>query len=65
MLDKSKINEIKSNGEKCHRAAAEKEKRRSYIYNCIQFDEDGELFQYEKLVKQSGLLIQYKVIEVE
>ena len=62
VLDWFKINEMKSNSEKCHLIVAENEHRPAYISNSyIYLDKQRELLQNEKIVKLLGLLIDDKM----
>ena len=62
VLDWFKINEMKSNSEKCHLIVAENEHRPAYISNCcIYLDQQKELLHSEKIVKLLGLWIDNKM----
>ena len=62
VLEWFRINEMKSNSDKCHLIVAENEHRPSYISNsCIYLDGEKELLQSEKLVKLLGLWIDNKL----
>ena len=57
VLDWFKINEMKSNSEKCHLIVAENEHRPAYTSNCcIYLDQQKELLHSEKIVKLLGCL---------
>ena len=58
VLNWFKINEMKSNSDKCHLIVAELEHRPAYISNtCIYLDEQKELLHSEEIVKLLGLWI--------
>ena len=62
VLDWFRINEMKSNSDKCHLIVAENEHRPSYISNsCIYLDGEKELLQSEEIVKLLGVLIDNKL----
>jgi hypothetical protein len=62
VLEWFRINEMKSNSDKCHLIVAENEHRPSYISNSyIYLDGERELLQSEKLVKLLGLWIDNKL----
>ena len=62
VLNWFKINEMKSNSDKCHLIVAENEHRPAYISNCcIYLDEQMELLQSEILVKLLGVWIDNKL----
>ena len=62
VLDWFKINEMKSNGEKCHLIVAENEHRPAYISNSfIYLDKEKELLESETIVKLLGLWIDNKM----
>jgi retron-type reverse transcriptase len=58
VLNWFKINEMKSNSDKCHLIVAENEHRPAYISNCcIYLDQQMELLQSETIVKMLGVWI--------
>ena len=62
VLEWFRINEMKSNSDKCHLIVAENEHRPSYISNsCIYLDGERELIQSEEVVKLLGVLIDNKL----
>jgi hypothetical protein len=62
VLEWFRINEMKSNSDKCHLIVAENEHRPSYISNnYIYLDRERELLQSESLVKLLGLWIDNKL----
>ena len=62
VLDWFRINEMKSNSEKCHLIVAENEHRPAYTSNSyIYLDKQRELLQNEKTVKLLGLWIDDKI----
>ena len=62
VLNWFKINEMKSNSEKCHLIVAENEHRPAYISNSyIYLDKENELLESEKCVKLLGLWIDNKM----
>ena len=62
VLEWFRVNEMKSNGDKCHLIVAENEHRPSYISNsCIYLDGEKELLQSEEIVKLLGVLIDNKL----
>ena len=62
VLEWFRVNEMKSNGDKCHLIVAENEHRPSYISNsCIYLDGERELLQSEKEVKLLGVWIDNKL----
>ena len=62
VLEWFRINEMKSNSDKCHLIVAENEHRPSYISNsCIYLDEERALLQSEELVKLLGVWIDNKL----
>ena len=57
-----KINEMKSNSDKCHMIVAENEHRPAYISNTyVYFDKEKELLQNENYVKLLGVWINDKM----
>jgi hypothetical protein len=62
VLEWFRVNEMKSNSDKCHLIVAENEHRPSYISNsCIYLDGERELLQSEKEVKLLGVWIDNKL----
>ena len=62
VLDWFRINEMKSNSDKCHLIVAENDHRPFYISNsCIYLDGKRELLQSEELVKLLGVWIDNKL----
>ena len=62
VLEWFRINEMKSNSDKCHLIVAENEHRPSYNSNsCIYLDGERELIQSEEVVKLLGVLIDNKL----
>ena len=63
VLNWFKINEMKSNSEKCHLIVAENEHRPAYISNSfIYLDKEKELLESETCVKLLGLWIDNKMV---
>jgi len=63
VLNWFKINEMKSNSEKCHLIVAENEHRPAYISNSyIYLDKENELLESEICVKLLGLWIDNKMV---
>ena len=63
VLNWFKINEMKSNSEKCHLIVAENEHRPSYVSNSyIYLDSEKELLESETCVKLLGLWIDNKMV---
>ena len=62
VLDWFKINEMKSNSDKCHMIVAENEHRPSYVSNSyIYLENENELLQNERIVKLLGIWIDDKM----
>ena len=62
VLEWFRVNEMKSNSDKCHLIVAENEHRPSYISNsCIYLDGEREFLQSEKEVKLLGVWIDNKL----
>ena len=62
VLNWFKLNEMKSNSDKCHLIVAENEHRPAYISNCcIYLDQQNELLHSEIIVKLLGLWIDNKL----
>jgi hypothetical protein len=62
VLEWFRVNEMKSNSDKCHLIVAENDHRPSYISNsCIYLDGERELLQSEELVKLLGVWIDNKL----
>ena len=62
VLNWFKINEMKSNSDKCHLIVTENEHRPAYISTtCIYLNNENELLQSENLVKLLGLKIDEKM----
>ena len=62
VLDWFKINEMKSNSDKCHMIVAENEHRPAYFSNTfIYLENENQLLQNEKMVKLLGVTIEDKI----